>query len=46
MKLYKEHYNKISTFRYNLEKVLERLKAEDNFEIKLELAMYCSDYLV
>ena len=46
MKLYKEHYNKISTFRYNFEKVLERLKAEDNFEIKLELAMYCSNYLV
>ena len=46
MGLYSEHYNKISTFRYNFEKVLEKLNTVTDFETKLELAMYGSNYLV
>lgn len=46
MGLYKEHYDKISIFKYNFEKVLERLSSETNFETQLELAMYAANYFV
>lgn len=44
--MYKEHYSKISMFRYNFEKILERLKAENDFEDKLKFAMRATDYFV
>lgn len=46
MKLYLEHYNKISTYRYNFEKVLEKLNKITDFETKLELAVFCANYFV
>ncbi len=44
--MYTEHYNKISTLRYNFEKILERLKSEKDFETKSELALYGASYFV
>lgn len=46
MGLYSEHYHKISAFRYNFEKILEKLNTVTDFETKLELAMLGANYFV
>lgn len=46
MGLYSEHYYKISTFRYNFEKILEKLNIVVDVETKLELAMFGANYFV
>ena len=46
MGLYSEHYYKISIFRYNFEKILEKLNTVIDVETKLELAMFGANYFV
>ena len=43
---YSEHYWKLEKYKQNFEKILERLKSINDFEQKLNLAVYAAEYLV
>ena len=46
MNLYSEHYWKIEKYKQNFEKILDYLEKTDNFEDKLNLAVFAADYFV
>lgn len=46
MNLYSEHYNKISIFRNNFEKILEKLKSKSDSTTKLKYALCAANYFV
>ena len=46
MTKYSEHYWKLEKYKQNFEKLIERIKSTDNFEEKLDLAVYAAEYFV
>ena len=46
MSQYSEHYWKINIYKRNFEKILDSINTTDDFNEKLNLAIYASKYFV